>query len=67
MTAPTAAAWNKWTCSPTRQGCDRLDWSRVAVGCEAYGVESLRDDLARFTFLLGEGEGEGLFSPRTPD
>ena len=35
------------------------------VGCEAYGVESLRDDLARFTFLLGESDGEGLFSPRT--
>lgn len=34
------------------------------VGCEAYGVESLRDDLARFTFLLGESDGEGLFSPR---
>ena len=37
------------------------------VGCEACGVESLRDDLARFTFLLGENDGEGLFSPRTPD
>ena len=37
------------------------------AGCEAYGVESLRDDLARFTFLLGESDGEGLFSPRTPD
>jgi hypothetical protein len=36
------------------------------VGCEAYGVGSLRDDLARFTFLLGESDGEGLFSPRTP-
>jgi hypothetical protein len=21
---PTAAAWSKWTCSPTRQGCDHL-------------------------------------------
>jgi hypothetical protein len=37
------------------------------VGCDAYGAESLRDDLARFTFLLGESDGEGLFSPRTPD
>ena len=37
------------------------------VGCEAYGVESLRDDLARFTFLLGESDGEGLFSPHAPD
>ncbi len=36
------------------------------VGCEAYGVGSLRDDLARFTFLLGGSDGEGLFSPRTP-
>jgi hypothetical protein len=35
------------------------------VGCDAYGVESLRDDLARFTFLLGESDGEGIFSPRT--
>jgi hypothetical protein len=36
------------------------------TGCGAYGAESLRDDLARFTFLLGESDGEGLFSPRTP-
>ena len=28
-----------------------------------YGVQSLSDDLARFTFLLGESDGEGLFSP----
>lgn len=33
------------------------------IGCEAYGIDSLRDDLARFTFLLGESDGEGLFSP----
>jgi hypothetical protein len=37
------------------------------VGCCAYGVESLRDDLARFTFLLGESDGDGFFSPRAPD
>ena len=37
------------------------------VDCGAYGVESPRDDLARFTFLPGESDGEGLFSPRTPD
>ena len=36
------------------------------VGCDAYGVQSLRDDLARFSFLLGESDGEGLFSPRGP-
>jgi len=36
------------------------------VGCDAYGVQSLRHDLARFTFLLGESDGEGLFSPSIP-
>jgi len=33
------------------------------VRCGAYGAESLRDDLARFMFLLGESDGEGLLSP----
>jgi hypothetical protein len=37
------------------------------VGCDAYGAGSLRDDLTRFTFLLGESDGEGIFSPRTSD
>jgi hypothetical protein len=37
------------------------------AGCDAYGVELLRHDLARFTFLLGESDGEGLFSPSIPD
>jgi hypothetical protein len=27
------------------------------VGCESYDVESLRSDLARFIFLLGESDG----------
>ena len=36
------------------------------VGCDEYGVESLRDDLARFMFLLGESDGGGLLSPRAP-
>ena len=36
------------------------------AGSDAYGIESLRDDLARFTFLLGQGDGEGLLSPRGP-
>lgn len=36
------------------------------VGCDAYGVELLRHDLARFAFLLGESDGEGLFSPSIP-
>ena len=34
------------------------------VGSEAYGAGSLRSDLARFMFLLGESDGEGFFSPR---
>jgi hypothetical protein len=33
------------------------------VGCESYDLESLRGDLARFMFLLGESDGEGFFSP----
>jgi hypothetical protein len=33
------------------------------VGCESYHLESLRGDLARFTFLLGESDGKGFFSP----
>ena len=36
------------------------------VGCGAYGTQSLRDDLARFTFLLGESDGEGIFLPGNP-
>jgi hypothetical protein len=34
------------------------------VGSQAYGVETLRDDLARFTFLLGGNDGEHLFLRR---
>jgi hypothetical protein len=34
------------------------------IGIDGYGLEALRDDLARFMFLLGETDGEGLFSPR---
>jgi hypothetical protein len=33
------------------------------VGWDAYGVESLREDLAPFTLLLGESDGEGVFPP----
>jgi hypothetical protein len=36
------------------------------VGCGSYDLESLRHDLARFTFLLGGSDGEGIFSPRDP-
>ena len=33
------------------------------ISVAGYGVETLRDDLARFMVLLGETDGEGLFSP----
>ena len=34
------------------------------IGIDGYGVGALRDDFARLMFLLGETDGEGLFSPR---
>ena len=37
------------------------------IGIDGYGVGTLRDDLARFMFLLGETDGEGLFSPQTAE
>jgi hypothetical protein len=33
------------------------------VGSPAYGPGSLRDDFARFRFLLGATDGEGMFAP----
>ena len=33
------------------------------VGCPAYGPDALRDDFARFRFLLGVTDGEGVFTP----
>jgi hypothetical protein len=33
------------------------------VGHPAYGTEQLRQDLHRFTFLLGGDDGESLFGP----
>jgi len=36
------------------------------VGSPAYGTSTLRDDLARFRFLLGVTDGEGLFTPDEP-
>ena len=33
------------------------------VGSPAYGTRQLREDLARFTFLLGGNDGEPLFDP----
>jgi len=36
------------------------------VGSTAYGPASLREDFARFRFLLGITDGEGLFTPDEP-
>ena len=33
------------------------------VVSEAFGLDSLRDDFARFRFLLGVTDGEGVFTP----
>lgn len=33
------------------------------VGHPAYGIRQLREDLERFTFLLGGSDGEPLFGP----
>jgi hypothetical protein len=33
------------------------------VGDPAYGIQDLRGDLERFTFLLGGSDGEQLFGP----
>lgn len=33
------------------------------IGSTAYGPASLREDFARFRFLLGATDGEGLFTP----
>lgn len=57
---------SSWT-TGSRPGHAPLNESLARfVGCEAYGVGSLRDDLARFPFLLGGSDGKGLFSPCTP-
>ena len=36
------------------------------VGSPAYGPDELRDDFARFRFLLGVTEGESMFTPDEP-
>lgn len=33
------------------------------IGSTAHGPDSLREDFARFRFLLGMTDGEGLFTP----
>jgi hypothetical protein len=44
---------------PSRLTASLLDY----VGHPAYGPEQLRQDLDRFTFLLGGSDGEELFGP----
>lgn len=47
--------------------CDNLTASLVRfIGSTAYGPGSLREDFARFRFLLGVTDGEGLFAPGEP-
>ena len=47
---------------------DRLGASLEAfVGHPAYGTAQLRQDLDRFTFLLGGDDGESLFGPGTAE
>ena len=44
---------------------DHLDASlKGFAGSPAYGTPQLRDDLARFIFLLGGSDGEPLFGPQ---
>ena len=50
----------RWLSSdPSRLTASLLDY----VGHPAYGPEQLRQDLDRFTFLLGGSDGEELFGP----
>ena len=46
---------------PDRPGASLGDY----VGHPAYGTAQLRQDLDRFTFLLGGDDGESLFGPDT--
>jgi len=47
---------------------DRLGASLAGyVGHPAYGTAQLRQDLDRFTFLLGGDDGESLFGPDAPE
>jgi hypothetical protein len=36
------------------------------IGHPAYGLDTLRADLDRFTFLLGGSDGDHLFGPPPP-
>ena len=42
------------------------DTLAVFAGHPAYNADSLRTDLHRFAFLLGETDGEELFGETTP-
>jgi hypothetical protein len=44
---------------PARPGASLAEF----VGHPAYNVGQLRQDLGRFTFLLGADDGESLFGP----
>jgi hypothetical protein len=48
-------------------GHDNLTGSLARfTGSPHYGPASLREDFARFRFLLGVTDGEGLFTPDEP-
>jgi hypothetical protein len=49
-----------WTASdPSRPGASLASF----VGNPAYDTSQLREDLNRFTFLLGGDDGQSLFGP----
>ncbi len=51
---------SQWlACDPARLAASLEEF----VGHPAYGLAQLRDDLERFVFLLGGGDGEPLFDP----
>jgi hypothetical protein len=50
-----------WPRDPGRLGASLEEF----VGHPAYNVGELRQDLHRFTFLLGGDDGESLFGPGT--
>lgn len=54
--------------SPTGCAKTRADWNRrcsAFVGNTSYGLDTLRTDLARFRFLLGD-DGTQLFEQDQP-
>ena len=61
-----ASFCSSWTNGPRPTAARAQRAPTRFVGCDAYGVQLLRHDIARFTLLLGESDGEGLFSPTHP-